>query len=78
MESLPKTLVLFSVLYVFCAANPVSFNGDAMRELAAQFLALAEKHTATGPRLVGHTLMGQSLLHTGYIAEGRLVFRLLV
>jgi predicted ATPase len=44
--------LLFSVLYVFCAANCVSFNGDAMRELAAQFLALAEKHTATGPRLV--------------------------
>src|SRR5262249_24915074 len=30
--------LLFSVLYVFCAANCVSFNGDAMRELAAQFL----------------------------------------
>jgi hypothetical protein len=53
LESLPKTLVLFSVLYVFCAANCVSFNGDAMRELAAQFLTLAEKHTATGARLVG-------------------------
>ena len=51
--------------------NCVSFNGDAMRELAAQFLALAEKQTATGPRLVGHTLFGQSLLHTGDIAEGR-------
>ena len=63
--------LLFSVLYVFCAANCVSFNGDAMRELAAQFLALAEKQTATGPRLVGHTLVGQSLLHTGDIAEGR-------
>jgi len=28
-------------------------SGDAMRELAAQFLTLAEKHTATGARLVG-------------------------
>jgi hypothetical protein len=41
--------LLFSVLYVFWAANFVSFNGDALRELAAQFLALAEKQTAIGP-----------------------------
>jgi hypothetical protein len=63
--------LLFSVLYVFWAANFVSFNGDALRELAAQFLALAEKQTATGPRLVGHRIMGASLLHTGDIAGGR-------
>ena len=36
-----------------------------MRELAAQFLALAEKQSASGPRMVGHRLMGISLLFTG-------------
>ena len=36
-------LLLFSVLYGFWTANFVAFNGDMVRELAAQFLALAEK-----------------------------------
>ena len=42
-------LLLFSVLYGFWVANIVAFNGDAVRELAAQFLALAEKQGATRP-----------------------------
>ena len=65
-------LLLFSVLYGFWAANYVAFNGDAMRELAAQFLALAEKQGATAPLMIGHRLMGTSLLCTGDIAESRL------
>ncbi len=64
-------LLLFSVLYGFWAANLVSFNGDVMRELAVQFLALADKESATGPPMIGHRLMGLSLLHTGDIADGR-------
>ena len=64
-------LLLFSVLYGFWVANYVAFNGDVMRELAAQFLALAEKQGATVPLMIGHRLMGTSLLHTGDIAEGR-------
>ena len=43
-------LLLFSVLYGFWVANYVAFNGDVMRQLAAQFLALAEKQRATGSR----------------------------
>ena len=42
-----------------------------MRELAVQFLALANKQTATGPLMMAHRLMGLSLLHTGEIADGR-------
>ena len=42
-----------------------------MRELAVQFLALADKQRATGPRMIGHRLMGLSLLHTGDIEGGR-------
>ena len=64
-------LLLFSVLYGFWVANYVAFNGDVIRELAAQFLALAEKQGATLPLVTGHRLMGASLLHTGEIAQGR-------
>jgi predicted ATPase len=64
-------LLLFSVLWAFWAANLVAFNGNASRDLAAQFLALAEKQRATAPLMVGHRLMGTSLLLTGDIAEGR-------
>ena len=67
-------LLLFSVLYGFWVANYVAFNGDVMRELAAQFLALAEKQGATVPLMIGHRLMGISLLCTGDIAEGRAHF----
>ena len=54
--------------------NFVAFNGDVVRELAAQFLALAEKQGATVPLMIGHRLMGTSLLRTGDIAEGRAHF----
>jgi len=64
-------LLLFSVLYGFWIANLVAFNGDLMRELAAQFLALAEKQRATIPIMIGHRVMGISLLLTGGISEGR-------
>ena len=64
-------LLLFSVLYGFWVANFVAFNGDALRELAVQFLALAEKQRATVPLMIGHRLMGNSLLFTGDVAEGR-------
>jgi len=64
-------LLLFSVLYGFWVANYLAFNGDAVRDLAAQFLTLAEKQTATAPLMMGHRLMGTSLLFTGDIAEGR-------
>jgi hypothetical protein len=42
-----------------------------MRELATQFLTLAEKQKATVPLLVGHRLMGSSLTLTGDIQKGR-------
>jgi predicted ATPase len=64
-------LLLFSVLSGSWAANFVAFNGEVVRELAAQFLSLAEKQGATIPLVVGHRLMGISLAWTGDIAEGR-------
>ena len=64
-------LLLFSVLAAFWAANLVAFNGDVVCDLAAQVLALAEKQSATVPLMIGHRLMGQSLVFSGDIAEGR-------
>ena len=65
-------LLLFSVLWGFWAANLVAFNGDVCRDLAAQFLALAERQRATVPlMIVGHRIMGQTLLLAGEIPEGR-------
>ena len=64
-------LLLFSVLYSFWVADYVAFNGEGIRELATQFLRLAEKHGATVPLMVGHRLMGMSLVETGEIAQGR-------
>ena len=64
-------LLLFSVLYSFWVANLVAFNGDMVCKLAAQFLALAEKQGAAAPIMLGHRLMGASLMLTGDIAEGR-------
>lgn len=63
--------MLFSVLYGFWVANYIAFNGDVMRELAAQFLSLAQKQAATVPLMIGHRLMGISLQCTGAITEGR-------
>jgi class 3 adenylate cyclase/predicted ATPase len=67
-------LLLFSVLYSFWVANYVAFNGNVCRDLAAQFLALAEKQEATVPLMIGHRLMGTSLLFTGDITQGRAHF----
>ena len=67
--------LLFSVFYSFWVANLMAFNGDVCRNLAADFLTLAEKQRATVPRMIGHRLMGTSLICTGEIAEGASLFR---
>jgi predicted ATPase len=64
-------LLLFSTIYGVWTASYVAFNGDMVRELAAQFLALAEKHRAKVPIMVGHRILASALLFTGDIAEGR-------
>ena len=64
-------LLLFSVLNGFWLANYVAGNGDVMRALADQFLALAEKQGATFPRLLGYRLVGTSLLYMGDLTQAR-------
>ena len=65
---------LLSILGGFWSANFLRFNGDACRDLAAQYLALAEKQGKSMPLVAGHYLTGQSLLITGDIPEARAHF----
>jgi class 3 adenylate cyclase/predicted ATPase len=69
-EPLEDPLLLFTVLYGFWAASYVMFNGDVVRELATQFLALTEKQGGTA-LAYGHSMMGVSLLCTGSAAQGQ-------
>ena len=71
-EAPEDPLLMFSVLYAFWVANFLAFNGDLCRDLAAHFLALAEKQGGSVALMVGHTVMGTTLVFTGDIAESRL------
>ncbi len=73
-EPLEDPLLLFAVLFGFWVANYVAFNGDVIRDLAAQFLTLAEKQGTAVPLTLGHRIMGTSLMYTGDLAEGRAHF----
>ena len=64
-------LLLFSTLYGVWAWNFVAFNGQMCRDLAAQFLTLAEKKNATVPVLVAHRIMGHSLITTGELKNAK-------
>jgi len=70
-ETPEDPLVLFSVLYGFWVVNRMAFQGDVVRELAAQFQALAQNQKTTAPTLIGHVLVGISLVLAGNIADGR-------
>jgi class 3 adenylate cyclase/predicted ATPase len=67
-------LLPLTVLGGFWAENFVTFNGDALRELAKEMLAFAEEQGATAPLFFAYTDMGVSLLYTGEIAAAREYF----
>jgi class 3 adenylate cyclase/predicted ATPase len=69
-EPLNDPLLLFSVLYNLWGANLINFNGDALRDLAAQFLMFAERQRSPTPRMIGYRMMGTSLIWLGRIREG--------
>jgi len=73
-ESLEDPLLLFSVLYGFWTASHVDFAGDKMRDLAHEFMTLAEKQGSIAPRMVGHRLIGMALVQTGDLVQGRVHF----
>jgi predicted ATPase len=64
-------LLLFSVLWAALAANYVAFNGDILRDIGAQFLALAEKEETTAPVLIAHRSMATLLLCAGDVVQSR-------
>jgi predicted ATPase/class 3 adenylate cyclase len=68
-ESPEDPLLLFSVLYGFWVANYIGFNSDALLDLATECLALAEKRGTMVPLMLGHRLVGTSLMCTGAVAE---------
>jgi predicted ATPase len=70
----PEDRLLFSVLYGFWVANEVAFNGDVCLDLAAQFLTRAEKQGDPVPLMIGHRLMGSSLLFVGDVAKSQTHF----
>jgi class 3 adenylate cyclase/predicted ATPase len=73
-EAPEDPLLLFSVLYGFWAASFVAFDGNTMRQLAAEFLSFAERQRTPVPRMVGHRNMGVTLLHAGEIEESLIHF----
>jgi predicted ATPase len=70
-EPLEDPLVLFSIIYAAMVPSFVTFNGDALREAVAQFLALAEKQGQTGALTIAHRTAGVCLLCTGELRQGR-------
>jgi predicted ATPase len=64
-------LALFEVLYGAFVANVMAFNADVSRDIAAHVLDLAEKQSASFPRVLGHNHLGGSLMLRGEIAEAR-------
>ena len=69
-EHIEDPLLLYSVLYGFFIAKFMNFDGDAACALARQFLALAEQQKATAPIMIGHRLVGNTVLFMGDFAEG--------
>jgi predicted ATPase len=69
-EPAEDPLLLYSVLYGLFIAKFMAFDGDAACALATQFLALAQRQKATVPIMVGHRLLGNSLIVVGEFAEG--------
>ena len=74
-EHLEDPLLLYSVLYGFFIVKFINFDGDAACALAQQFLALAEQQKATAPIMIGHRLLGMTLLWMDNAAEARAVRR---
>jgi predicted ATPase len=61
----------FPVLYGFWVADGVRGNLRRALEHAQQFLSLAETQPASAPRLIGHRLLGATLLVAGDFRQAR-------
>jgi predicted ATPase len=62
-------LLVFSALSALFNVNIVAFDGDVVRERAAQILTRAEKQGGKVPLVTGHRSMNAALVATGNFAE---------
>jgi predicted ATPase len=62
-------LLFFSALFGIWAGNVVAFDGDVVRKLADEFLALAEKQAGIVPRVIGHRMVAFTSLLSGEITD---------
>jgi predicted ATPase len=73
-ETPDDPLQLFAVLYGAFVANIMAFNADVSRDIAAQVLELAEKQSASFPRVLGHNHLGGCLMQEGDFAAAKIHF----
>jgi predicted ATPase len=69
-EHVEDPLVLYSILYGFFIAKFIPFDGEAACALARQFLELAEQQKAAALIMIGHRLLGTTLLCLGEPTQG--------
>jgi len=62
-------LLQFSVMYGQWVGHYVAINADMMRERAEEILTLADRQNSSVPQLLGHRLMGTSLVMQGQFEE---------
>ena len=70
-EAPEDPLLFLSALYGAWAANFVAFNGKTCRSLATQLLAVADERKIEVGSLIGHRVMGHSLVLVGEFAQAR-------
>jgi hypothetical protein len=70
-EAPEDPLLFLSALYGAWAANFVAFNGKTCRSLATQFLAAADKRKIEVGSIIGHRIMGHTLVLVGEFAQAR-------
>jgi class 3 adenylate cyclase/predicted ATPase len=73
-EPAEDPLALFLILYGIWGLNYVAFNESVVRDLAAQFMALARRRSGIVPIIIGHRLVGCSFLSSGNIRASRAHF----
>ena len=64
-------LLVFSVLFGVFVSSVGAFDGDVLRDVTAHILELAERQTASFPRLIGHNFVAYSSMLSGELADGR-------
>jgi class 3 adenylate cyclase/predicted ATPase len=70
-EALQDPLLLFSVLYGRWVASAIAFNGPSCRDLATEFLAIAEKQGSAAMLVIAHRIAGQTFAWGGDFVRAR-------